>query len=212
MSGNPFRPRALVPAERHRERHWSHHRRGRGHRLAGIPVALEIRVGNLGPDEGRQRRGVAQARSRPYNGLALAHNRAAHPNAAAERKHRHHGKPRRLGQHPHGIDQVLPDLGEVLAGQPDGNIGQLPQQAEETVPPPGFGSGVFTETFEILSIQDAKLVRIRARQASIQGQTDIQAGVHHQASCRRFFCTIRTISCIRWHSSSSTVRPRRVSL
>ena len=212
VSGNPLRPRALVPCETHRERHWPQNSRGCGYRLAGIPVALEIGVGNLGPKESRQRRGVAQARSRPYNGPALAHNRAAHPNAEAERKHSHRGKPGRLGQHPQRIHYVLPNLGEILGGQPDGKIGQQPHQAEQAVPAPGFRSGVFTQTLEILAIQDSEFVRIRIRQTAIQGQADIQPGVHHQASCRRFFCTMRTISCIRSHSSSSTVRPSRVSL
>ena len=102
-----------------------------------------------------------------------AEHRAAHPDANAERKHRHRGEPRRLGQRAQGVDHVLPDLGEIFAGQPDGNIGEKFHEAGYAVPPPGFRSGVFAQPVEIFSIQHAELVRIRARQASIEGQADV---------------------------------------
>jgi hypothetical protein len=60
--------------------------------------------------------------------------------------------PGALAKHAQGIDHVLPDLGEIRAAQPNGDVGEQPHESGQTVPPPGFRSGIFAQPFEILTV------------------------------------------------------------
>ena len=178
VSVEPFRLGALIPGKRYRERHRPQQSRGRGHRLVLVAIPLEIRVGHRAPAEGRQFRGVAHALGRAHNGLNLAADRTAHADADGHGKHRHGSKPRRFGEHPQRIGDVLADLDQIHGGQLGGDVGEQPDNPGHTVLPPDLRNGIFAQTVQIGPIPHAELVGIRARQAPIEVQADIQTGIH----------------------------------
>jgi hypothetical protein len=140
----------------------------RNRNLLLIAVVLEVRVGNL-PSRCEQGGRIARTGKRAEHGVRSAEYYAAHADSDGQGKDGDGSEPRRARQHARGVDHVLPDLGEILGGQVDGNIGQQPHQAKQTVPPPGFRSGVLTQAVQIFSVDYAEFVGIGVRQMPVEG-------------------------------------------
>ena len=136
--------------------------------LRVVAIVLEIRIGDAF-SRGHQRARIARAGHRAEDGARPAEDRAAHGDPECEGEDGDGDESRRPRQHAHGVHRILPDLAEILDGQPHGNVGHEAHQAPQAVAPPDLGNGVLTQAVEIFSVDDAAFVREGVRHIPVQG-------------------------------------------